>query len=125
MGFSLYGGILAAIIPLINGQEISFYSVIHCVLNTEIGSENTGVLWFLQNLTVVYLFFPIAKKIYDCDYRLFKYLYGILMISTFGYNIISVFINLISCITECGEINNILVFLDKLRLNIGDNLYTI
>ena len=59
------------------GEELTIESFWNYYFATAIGSNYTGVLWFLENLIAVYLIFPVLKYIYDHNTKLFLYLFGI------------------------------------------------
>ena len=45
-------------------KPVTLHSLVHFTLLTQVGSEYTGVLWFLQGMLAVYLMFPVLKAAY-------------------------------------------------------------
>lgn len=106
---------------VLEGSTITFNSVLDTVLNTQIGDPRTGVLWFLQSLFVIYLFFPIVKYIYDTNFNLFKYLLLILLISRYTVSLFSI----VSGATSNPIFDSLFFVVQQYSLNIGNSIYLI
>jgi len=91
-------------IKYIKCESIKFNEVIKEVLTTSINSQYTGPLWFLQNLIMLYLIFPILKVLHDNNKKIYDYLFWV----------ISIFVIVIPMI------NNLLVIIESC---INKNLY--
>lgn len=80
MGIIVVWSVILNIIgTILSGGEVSL-SVLWSFLQTQLGSGNTGVLWFLQSLLGIYCLYPIMWKIYHSDFKLFKYFFVIVII---------------------------------------------
>ena len=71
-----------------DSEPITFYNVFKYVISTQVGSKYTGVLWFLQSLTALYLVFPILRYMYDEHFGLFKYTFAVFACFTVGISVI-------------------------------------
>ncbi|MDO4458667.1 MAG: acyltransferase [Clostridia bacterium] len=108
------------IIPsiLVGGPFHSISDIIHCVLKTDIGSEYTGVLWFLIGIIATYLLFPVIHRIYNSDFRLYLYFFFLVGFFTVGLGIIYLIRDFI--LVSCGGgaiILEALEFLERFRFS--------
>ena len=78
--------ILSALGCLISaeGEKVSFETIYFYLVNTEVGSKYTGVLWFLQNLLAVYMIYPLLWYCYKNYFDLFKYLFFVITFFVLG-----------------------------------------
>lgn len=83
------------------------------IANTQVGSVYTGVLWYLQNLLAVYLIYPILKKIYDDNFRLFRYLFILATIFSIGRATISVLLYALNVFTGINDHGQLLNFIGR------------
>lgn len=121
----LWAFILTISCSFIQGVPMSFNLIVQNVLATKIGNKYTGVLWFLQKLIIIYLIFPVIKSLYDKNYDIYKYLFILLLISTFGINIIDLIIIPIKYITNIEIIDYIISFIGQLKVVITDNIFMV
>ncbi len=90
---------------------------------TNVGSQYTGVLWFLQNLLGVYLLFPIIHRVYYNDFKLFSYLFLIVSIFTIGVDTLELIRDFIfACHLDVEPMNDLLYFLQRYN-TFGDAWY--
>ena len=122
--FLIWGIVLTVLIKTSNHEKIDLREIVQIVLKTKCGSNYTGVLWFLQKLILIYLFFPVIKVLYDKDYKIYKYLLIILSISTFGFEILRLILDF-NFFHSKETLNIILSFLDQFYVKITDNIYLI
>ena len=106
---------------LILQEKLSFMLILKNVLTTDINNTYTGYLWFLQNLIMLYLIYPILKYLYDNNKSIYNYLFIIVFISTVGIN----FINIISqCVIKMTNFDQLNMFVNYIKkFNIISNGY--
>lgn len=92
--------IYTIIFSLLRGEELSLKSILSSILTTNISSSKTGILWFLQSLICLYLIFPIIKKVYDTDKKLYNYLFIIVLTFTVGSNLIILILQFICAVLK-------------------------
>lgn len=104
-------------------RELSVYNLIIVVLKTQVGSDYTGVLWFLQYLIAVYLIYPVIWYMFQNNYHLFQYLFMVTFVFSVGKASICQFEHLLATRinTECLYLFN--EFIDKLN-PVGNVWYT-
>ena len=68
----------------IKGQDLLFKKVIDQVFNNNVSKPHTGHLWFLENLIMLYLFFPILKVCHDNNRKIYNYFFAIVSILVIG-----------------------------------------
>lgn len=80
-----------ALILSVSGQlmqpghgPITVGGVLGYILDTQVGSYLTGVLWFLENMVAVYLVFPFLRRIYESGAKLYHALFGVVATFTLG-----------------------------------------
>lgn len=117
----LWSVIMEIYFTLMAGSPLTFARILTSVLETSIANNNTGVLWFLQKLFVVYLFFPVLKLLYDTNEKIFNYLLLVIIISTYSVS----FINMISGLFNIGVLKSVQFFLNQYTLVIGTNIYIV
>ena len=117
----LWSVILEVALTLISGSPLTFTSVLTNVLETNINQKNTGVLWFLQKLFVLYLLFPVLKHLYDTHEKLFNYVLLVLTISTYGVALVS----MISGIFDVGVLKSLHFFLKQYALTMGPSNFVV
>lgn len=115
--------ILTILLSLINKNPMSINYLVNSLLLTDTGNSYTGILWFIRYLILIYLIFPIIKYIYDNNYKLFKYLFYILLIFVFGFNFIYMIIDLVNSIYFISILFNFKNFIGSFYLKIVDNIY--
>ncbi len=98
---------------LAHSEAITFSSVAGYVFATNVGSQYTGVLWFLQNLLAVYLIFPMLKMIYDHNIGVFKILFVILSVFTVGSSTLILIRDGIAAVGDAAFMNGLLAFIDR------------
>ncbi len=117
----IWSVILDVFFTLMNGKTLTFTGVLVTVLKTSLSQPNTGVLWFLQKLFVLYLVYPILKHLYDTKESLFNYTLLVLLISTYGVSLLS----LASGIWDNEILQGARFFLNQYSLVIGSNIYVV
>ncbi len=117
----LWSVILEVAFCLIKGQPITVDGLLGSLLETTISRPQTGVLWFLHKLFVVYLLLPIIKHLYDTRPRLYDYLLLVLMLSTFITPLLSVFADIL----DSALLRSVIVFLNQYSLTVGSNVYVL
>ncbi len=117
----LWSFIMEIYFTLMAGTPLTVIGVLTSVLETNISNSHTGVLWFLQELFIVYLIFPILKYLYDTHEKLFNYLLLVLIISTFSVS----FISLIYDMFNIDILKSVLSFTKQYTLVIGTNIYVV
>lgn len=110
---AIWSTIFICLKDLIEGKAFSIKSFITNFLNTNISSKKTGELWFLQNLIMLYILFPIIKVLHDSNKRVYNYFTVILFLFTFGTNLLNLIIEPLSYITKCNEIKLITTYISK------------
>lgn len=121
--YVVWSFILTILLSIINKNSMSISSLINCFLLTDIGNSYTGILWFIRYLILIYLIFPIIKVLYDNDYNLFKYFFGILLIFTFGFNFIYMIIDLFNSKYSITILLNFKNFISSFNIKVVDNIY--
>lgn len=106
---------------LMAGLPLTFVGVLTSVLETNISNSNTGVLWFLQKLFVVYLIFPVLKHLYDTNEKLFNYLLMVVIVSTYSVS----FVDMIAGIFNIDVLKSLQFFINQYTLVIGANIYIV
>ena len=117
----LWSVILEVALTLISGSPLTFSTVLTNVLETYIDQKNTGVLWFLQKLFVVYLLFPVLKHLYDTHEKLFNYILLVLTISTYGVALIS----MVAGIFDVGVLKSLHFFSKQYALTMGPSNFVV
>lgn len=100
---------------LMKGQ-LSIGGVWKNVLTTDINSKYTGILWFLQNLIMLYLIYPILKYLYDNNKQLYNYLFIIIIISTVGINFMNIIIDIIIKISNFEQLSLLTSYITKFNI---------
>lgn len=100
------------IIKLINGESLNINNIIKNVLLTNISNTYTGPLWFLQNLIMLYLIFPVLKVVHDENKKIYNYLFLIVSIFTVGLNLLENFTIILQDLTNL-EIKLLYTFMNK------------
>ncbi len=117
----LWSVILEVALTLISGEALTFSGVLTHLLETNINQKNTGVLWFLQKLLVLYLLFPVLKHLYDTHEKLFNYLLLALTVSTYGVALMS----MVSGIFDVAVLKSLHFFLKQYALTVGPNTFVV
>ncbi len=109
------------------GGVDSFLEFLYGVVTLKIGWSNH--LWFLLQIVIIYIFFPVFKIIFDKRKRLFYFLCSLFVILASLPSISFMFINLINkmvytqidAINFLNEINNLYTFIniDKFLFSYG------
>ena len=123
--FLLWAIILIITIAFFKGESLTFIDVVKAILNTKTGSKYTGVLWFLQKLTLIYLFFPVIKLVYDSDFKIYKYLIVLMLIAVFGVNLMVFIIEVLNTLIHNEILNSIISFINQFKIIIVDNIYLV
>lgn len=92
-------------------EALSFTMIARYVLQTQVGAQYTGVLWFLQNLIAVYLVYPALKALFDREYRLFTVVFGFIAFFTVGIHSIELVRDLLGTVTDVSLLNDVIGFL--------------
>lgn len=120
--YIVWSFILTILLSLINKDSISFKYLIESVMLTD-SFKYTGILWFVRYLILLYFIFPIIKYIYDNNYSLFKYLFIVLVVFTFGFNFLYLIIDLINYKNAISILASFRVFINSFSIRIVDNIY--
>ena len=99
-------------------ERLSLRSVVSYILATNVGSQYTGVLWFLQNLIAVYLIYPVLWKIYQ-DFDLYRLLFLAVSVFTVGIDTVELLRDFRAVFTEPNLLNALLGFVR--RFTFADN----
>ncbi len=94
--FLFWATVMATAGILVNHGDISLENILHIVLQTHVGSLYTGVLWFLQNLTAVYILFPLLKLAYDKAYEIYRFAFGVVGFFFLGNGILQMLVDYFS-----------------------------
>lgn len=113
----IWAFILAFIGMVLNGQrnEINFFRILDYVLNTQINAPFTGVLWFTQNLLSVYILYPIIWKVYQEDFRLFQYLYIVILVMIAGIQSIFILLDFLRVYYDAHILQGVTAFFARLN----------
>ena len=103
-------------------EELNLVFLLRNIFDIQVGAQKTGVLWFLQNLLGLYLIFPVIHKLYQEDFRLFKYFFVIVFIFSTGLNALSVLRDLLSLRMDVSLMNEMINFLRRFS-SIGNEWY--
>ncbi len=104
-------------------ERLSVVSFLKYIFYTNVGSQYTGVLWFLQNLLGVYLLFPIIHRVYYNDFKLYSYFFLIVSIYTVGIDTLELIRDFIfACQLDVEAMNGLLYFLQRYN-TFGDAWY--
>ena len=76
-------------IKLLRNENINIKNIIENVMLTDISNTYTGTLWFLQNLIMLYLVFPVLKVLHDENKKIYNYLFIIVGIFTVGLKFVN------------------------------------
>ena len=114
---------LSISLPLISGESLTFEGVLLNILNTNISNPYTGVLWFLQHLIPVYLFFPFIKYLYDNKFQYFKYLLIALFVGNYGIKFVILINNLLNSFIHSEILNSCNFFLSQYHIYVIDTSY--
>jgi surface polysaccharide O-acyltransferase-like enzyme len=87
-----WGLITLIILMFIRGEYLSFPEIVTGTLHLKLGWNNH--LWFLQALTVIYIFFPMIKNAYDNNKNIFNFFLIVTLILTFGNVLLFICANL-------------------------------
>lgn len=85
----IWSAIYVVIIMSIKGENIYFKEIIKNIATTNIANYYTGVLWFLQDLIILYLFFPILKIVHDNNKKVYNYFFMLVTFFSIGMPLIS------------------------------------
>lgn len=99
-------------IKLIKHENINIKAIVNNVLLTDITNKYTGPLWFLQNLIMLYLIFPVLKIVHDNCKKIYNYLFIVVAFFTVGMNFLLNVITILQNITNF-DIKNFYVFLER------------
>lgn len=73
---------------LIQQSSLTLSGVLRFVLGTRIGSQYTGVLWFLQALLGLYILFPFVKSVFDSNGQIRKIAIATVIVMAVGVALI-------------------------------------
>lgn len=68
--------------------NISIKEIIHNILTVNITNQYAGILWFLQNLIMLYLIYPILKITHDNNKQVYNYFFIVVAFFTLGTGIL-------------------------------------
>ena len=108
--------ILTISIKIIYKEPLKISEVLKNVFVTDITNKYTGVLWFLQNLIMLYLIYPILKTVHDNDKKIYNYLFILLLISTSFINILDLISQLINAKYKFEPIRLIMSYISKFQV---------
>lgn len=112
----LWNGIITVISQIIWKQQLSIHSIINNIFTTSSRNKYTGMLWFLENLIVLYLMYPIIKNLHDSNKKLYNYFFIVLLISTVGINLLTMISDLMMAIINFKHIQSIIQYLNKFQI---------
>ena len=119
--FIIWAFILVLIGNLTLGNKMSFSSVLKYVINTQIGSPFTGVLWFLQSLLAIYILFPLLWYIYKEHYKVFEYFFAVVFMFSEALNCVGLLRDFVGTYRNVEVIDSICAAV--MRFNIIANLW--
>lgn len=108
--------ILTISIKIIYKEPLKISEIFKNVFVTDITNKYTGVLWFLQNLIMVYLIYPVLKTVHDNDKKIYNYLFILLLISTSFINILDLISQLINTKYEFEPIRLVISYISKFQV---------
>lgn len=117
----LWSIILTICSKLILNEKIIVKDVILNIFNTNINNTYTGILWFLQSLIVLYIFYPILKVLHDKDKKVYNYLFIVLLISTVGINLLNLISQVENTIFSTNNIKLIYNYINKFQILYNSN----
>ena len=106
-------------------KNMNLTGCLNTILRTQIGQRYSGVLWFLQDLILVYLAFPLFKLAYDCNFKIYRYILAVLLISNFGINIVCMILDCLKCQVNINMLTSAKSFIEHYRLNMANTMYLI
>lgn len=112
----LWSIIYIVIKTILMKEQLSIGLVWKNVLTTDINNKYTGILWFLQNLIMLYLIYPILKYLYDNNKKLYNYLFVIIIISTVGINFVNMLIDIIIKISNFEQLRLLTSYIKKFNI---------
>lgn len=84
----IWCGIYVVLYACMWGEPITLHNIIKYTLTMEVGYLPTGLLWYLRNLLMLYILFPVLKFLYDEKQELFKYMFAVVAFFSVGLNFI-------------------------------------
>lgn len=105
----IWAVIYSIILPIVFNDNVSIKSIITSVLETKIGHRYNGILWFLQNLIMLYLIFPLIKLVHDKDKKIYNYFFILVAFFTVGINLIMLVSQYVFNILKMYNITNMLI----------------
>lgn len=101
------------------GNVWNINNILSGVLQTQVGSEYTGVLWFMQYLIAVYLIYPIIWYVFQKNYRLFQWLFAVTIFFSVGIVSLQQFEHLLTTRTNTEYFLLFIGYINKLN-PVGD-----
>lgn len=108
--------ILTISTKIIYKEQLKISEIIKNIFITDINNKYTGILWFLQNLIMLYLIYPILKIVHDNDKKVYDYLFILLLISTNFVNILELISQLINAKYKITQIDIIIAYIKKFQV---------
>lgn len=99
---SVWAFIDVILINYLNDSNLTLKEVIKNSVMIDISNKYNGPLWFLQNLIMLYLIFPILKVVHDNDKKIYNYFFIIIAIFTVGVKFLN---NLLPCVDNIFKLN--------------------
>ena len=118
----LWSAILAVAGLGLDGKAVTPGAVFDIMVRTRLYSKYTGVLWYMQSLLGVYLLFPALRKLYEADFRLFKYLFFVVAAFTLGLNTLELCRDCAGLFVETKRFTESIAFLNRFN-PLGDGWY--
>ncbi len=109
----IWSFIYVIFIKWIDGEIINLKDVIIEMISVKIGNQYTGTLWFLQNLIMLYLMFPILKVVHDNNKKIYNYFFIAVTVFTVGEDLIEKFIIIIDNVLNLNLYIYIMPFIQK------------
>ena len=108
--------ILTISIKIIYKEPLKISEIVKNIFITDINNKYTGILWFLQNLIMLYLIYPILKTVHDNNQKIYDYLFILLLISTSFINILDLISQLINTKYKFQAIQLLTSYISKFQV---------
>ena len=74
---------------IVYGAKFTIKDIIYNIFNSGLGNRYTSYLWFLQNLIMFYLIFPVLKFLHDNNKQIYNYVFVLVAIFAMGVPLIN------------------------------------
>jgi len=112
----LVWGVILTVAGALSHGDMSALSasyVLEHVLVTKLGSEYTGVLWYLQYLAAAYLIWPILMYVYEREFRLYGYFFGVVAFFRLGVDTLGLIRDYLNVWTDTTMLDEAITFIGR------------